>query len=153
MRSMKAMTTLAALVALGGQAACSGGADPFAPPLLAPARLAGSYTAQSAIFTSTFNPSTQFNVISQDGEFRFDLGSGRFASTLTLPGQQPLVRTGDVVIAGDRLILTDDGATASRTFPFTMEARTLRFTDPVQTFDFDGSGVLRPAALSVVLVR
>jgi hypothetical protein len=153
---MKGMTCVAFAAALAAtMTACeSYPAEPFSAQSLATARLAGDFQAQTAVFTSPFDPALQFDVISQDGQLQFGLhGDGRFTSALAVPGRPVLTRTGGVVIAGDRLIFTDDGGIGSRTVPFTFDGRELRFVDPGLAFDFNGAGTLQPAVLDVVLVR
>lgn len=134
-------------------AGCGAQADSTAP-LLATARLAGEFTAETAVFTDAADPDNRFDVISQDGELRFDLDrDGRFVETLVVPGREVFVRTGSIAVSGDRLNVRDDGIDQVRVVPFEFDGRVLTFRDPGVSFDFDGAGSLRPAVLDTRLVR
>jgi hypothetical protein len=122
-------------------------------PLLGRARLAGAFDARVALLTAMQDPRLRVDVISQDGQFRFDLGEGRFTSQLVVPERTDVLRTGTAVIVGDRLVLTDDGSIGSRTIPFTFDAGVLRLTDPTFAFDFSNVGLALPAVLTAELVR
>ena len=134
-------------------AACHTEPVGVAAPALAPARLAGDFDARAALLTAAQDPRMRVDVISQDGQFRFNLGSGRFSSQLVVPGRTDVLRSGAAVIVGDRLLLTDDGSVASRSIPFTFDAGVLRFTDPTFAFDFNNVGLSLPAVLTAELVR
>jgi hypothetical protein len=122
-------------------------------PVLARARLAGEFDARAALLTAAQNPSMRVDVISQDGQFRFNLGDGRFSSQLVVPGRTNVLRSGTAVIVGDRLVLADDGSVGSRSIPFTFDSGVLRMTDPTFAFDFNNVGLSLPAVLTAELVR
>jgi hypothetical protein len=134
-------------------AACQGEPSGISAPLLARARVAGEFDARSALLTAAQNPGMQLDVISQDGQFRFNLGDGEFSSQLLVPGRLDVLRAGTAEIRGDRLILTDVGSTTSRSIPFTFNAGVLRLTDPTFSIDFTNGGVTLPAVLTAELVR
>ena len=132
-------------------AGCNGESG-ISAPALGEARLAGDFDARAALLTAALDPGMQVDVISQDGQFRFDLGDGVFSSQLIVPGRADVVRTGTAVIRGDRLVLTDVGSTVSRSIPFTFDAGVLRLTDPTFAFDFNNVGLTLPAVLTAELV-
>ena len=134
-------------------AACNGEPVGVSPPVLARARLAGEFDARVALLTAAQDPGMRVDVISQDGQFRFDLGDGRFSSQLVVPSRLDVSRVGTFEIRGDRLVLTDAGSAVSRSIPFTFNAGVLRLTDPTFAFDFNNVGLTLPAVLTAELVR
>jgi hypothetical protein len=133
-------------------AGCNGETG-ISSPALGRARVAGEFDARAALLTAAQDPGMRVDVISQDGQFRFDLGDGRFSSQLVVPGRADVVRSGTAEIRGDRLVLTDVGTTVSRSIPFTFDAGVLRLTDPTFAFDFNNVGLTLPAVLTAELVR
>lgn len=113
-------------------------------------QLIGDFEATEAVFTSTEDPTTTFDVVAEDGTFdvRFD-EDRTFTSTLAIPGRTSVVRTGTFDVVGSDLFLTEDGVT--RTVPFTRTATGLTFTDPGDRFDFEGTGTAAPASFDVTL--
>jgi hypothetical protein len=141
------------LLVVAAGAACQGEPSGISRPLLARARVAGEFDARSALLTAAQDPTMRLDVISQDGQFRFNLADGRFSSQLVVPGQLDVQRAGMAEIRGDRLILTDVGSTSSRSIPFTLDAGVLRMTDPTFAVDFNNVGLTLPAVLTAELVR
>jgi hypothetical protein len=149
--AVRAVLAAGVLAVLAGSG-CDG-TQAAGPGLMATARLAGDWQAETAVFTAGSVPAAQFDVISQDGQLQLRMRDGRFIQSVLAPGRAVLTRTGTVLVAGDHLVLTDDGGIGSRSIPFSFDGRALRFRDPGHTFDFDGTGVFRPAVLDVVLIR
>jgi flagellar basal body rod protein FlgF len=120
---------------------------------LAPADVAGTWNATSAVFTSVADPSTNSgNVIAQGASLSITLGENGSASLTIDDGSGPDTQSGTFSIDGSNLTLTLDGDVSTGTIELNGDTLTVRITNGPQ-FDFDNDGTDEDATVVVILTR
>jgi hypothetical protein len=136
----QAFRTAGLVTATALAAACESSTAPEVPTL---ADLEGNFTASHAVYTSAADANISRDVLAAGGAYTLQVHpGGQFTTTLERPGSTHLVRTGTLQVSGNRLAVTEKGAT--RMVEFSLEGDVLTLNDPADTFDFgDGSEAAR----------
>jgi len=116
--------------------------------------IVGTWRATKFEFVSVANAATKVDLIAAGGTGTIVISSnGSFSTTLTAPGQTPLVSTGTYVETATTLTITitNPPPTEVATFAMAVSGNAMVLTGAQVTFDF-GSGDV-PAYLNINLTR
>jgi len=119
------------------------------------ADIAGNWTATSATFSrSAAGPVLDVEIIGQGGTATLVIqATGRFTFTWQLPGDPPVVVTGQLAFDEDLLVVSDDADPEEWEFYAIQFSGNTMFLGGPAEFDFDGDTIAEAAILSMDLIR
>ena len=138
----------AAALTLAGTVACNDSTG------VQPEDLAGTWTATSAIFTSTANPPVSLDLIAAGASLTATIqSSGAISITTTEPVSGVSdTDNGTIAVSGTSVTLTIDGDVVTGTITRDGDTLTLNLSSGVE-FDFDDDGTDDPATAIIVFVK
>ena len=140
-------------VPFGVALAACGGDGGTAPN---PTNFGGTWVATRVEYVSVANSGIKVEIIAQGASLTVQFNTnGSYASVLTTPGETPENTTGTWSASADVFTLrwVEGGFTNEMQFDWTMSGATLTLVGADSDFDFEGTGELLPAKLSLTLVR
>ena len=114
--------------------------------------LAGTWTAQSLVFTDASNASVTFDIIANGGSFAMTLtAEGDYTSSFNFE-QESETATGTFAVTGTTFTLAESGQGSPEDFQITRDGNNMTLVG-TDTWDFNDNGTEDDATLTVVLTR
>jgi len=156
MRSRRALL-IAGLVVLAAFSACDSGEDEFSleGDGISINDIAGNWTATRAFFSrAATGPALAVEIVALGGTATLMIQTnGRFTFTTTLPGEAPLVTTGQLGFDEDLLVVIYDDEPDDFEYFGIQSSPTTLSIQGLAGYDFDNDGTEEEARLELDLVR
>lgn len=114
--------------------------------------LAGTWTAQSAVFTAVADPAQTFGLVADGGTFALTfVADGSYSSVFTYQQENETI-AGTFAVNESTLTLSETGQGSADDYEFTRNGNTLTLTSP-DVWDFDDDGNDDQATIVITLIR
>ena len=116
------------------------------------ADLAGTWTAQSLVFTNAANAGQTFDIIANGGSYAVTLeANGDYTSSFTF-AQESETASGTYVVTGTIMTLAESGQGSPEDYQVTRDGNNMTLIG-TNSWDFDNDGTDEDAILMVMLTR